>query len=160
MILPLQITFRNMKPSQAVSARINAEAAKLNRYFNRITSCRVLVEAPHRHHHWGEPFHVRIELGVPGSEIIIKHVPSLRKALAHSDLAKWVKSLEPDAPHKDMYVAIHDAFKAVRRRLEDYARRLRGDVKIHGRVGAIRAAKLNSEKLPGLLRSSLRATPI
>ena len=150
MIQPLQIAFRNMEPSEAVAARINAEAAKLDRYFNRITSCRVLVEAPHRHHRWGEPFHVRIELGVPGEEIVVKHAPSLRRALEHSDTPKWVKHLEPDARHKDMYVTIHDAFKSARRRLEDYVRRLRGDVKIHDRVPAIRADKLRSEKLPGL----------
>src|SRR5690242_20249741 len=109
MILPLQITFRHMKPSEAVAARINAEAAKLDRYYERITSCRVLVEAPHRHHRRGEAFHVRIEMGVPGEEIVVKHVPSLRCALGESDDAKWAKHLESEAPHKDMYVAIRDA---------------------------------------------------
>ena len=45
-----------------------APAAKLEEFFSRITSCRVVVEAPHRHHKSGELFHVRIDLGVPGHE--------------------------------------------------------------------------------------------
>ncbi|MBI3849098.1 MAG: ribosome-associated translation inhibitor RaiA [Verrucomicrobia bacterium] len=150
MILPLQITFRNMEASPAVAARIRSEAEKLDRYYKRITSCRVVVEAPHRHHKWGEAFHILIELGVPGEEIVVKHAPSLHRALARSDTQKWVKHLEAGAPHKDMYVTIHDAFKATRRRLEDYVRRLRGDVKIHARVPPERADKLHSEKLAGL----------
>ena len=82
--------------------------------------------------------------------IVVKHAPSLHCALAHTETGKRVKHLEAGTRHKDMYVTIHDAFKAARRRLEDYVRRLRGDVKIHGRVPAIRANKLRSEKLPGL----------
>jgi len=143
-----------MKPSEAVAARINAEVAKLDRYYGRITSCRVLVEAPHRHHRRGEAFHVRIEMGVPGEGIVVKHAPSLRCALGENDDAKWAKHLESEVPHKDMYVTIRDAFKAVRRQLEDYARRLRGDVKIHGRVETLRKAKMRSENLPGLQASA------
>jgi ribosome-associated translation inhibitor RaiA len=144
MNLPLQITFRNMEPSEAVATRIRAESAKLDKYFNRITSCRVLVEAPHQHHRSGEPFHVRIELGVPGNEIVVKHAPNLHSALAHADTAKWSKHFEAGGRHKDMYVTIGDAFKAARRQLEDYVRRLRGDVKGHGRVPPVRADKLGS----------------
>ena len=150
MILPVQITFRNMQPSEAVAARARAEAAKLDRYFDRITSCRVVVEALHRHHKWGEQFHVRIELGVPGEEIVVRHAPSLRGALAHTDTSKWLKHLEAGGAHKDVYVTMRDAFKAARRRLEDYVRRLRGDVKVHARVTPVRADKLRSEKLSGL----------
>ena len=62
MILPVQITFRNMTPSEAVAARVQAEAEKLDRSFKRITSCRVVVEAMHRHHKWGEQFHVPREI--------------------------------------------------------------------------------------------------
>ncbi len=134
-----------MQPSDAVTARIRAEAAKLDRYYNRITSCRVLVEAPHRHHRRGGPFHLRIDLRVPREEIVVKHEPSLHHALAHDDSSKWVKHLEAGGPHKDMYVTIRDAFKAVRRRLEDHVRRLRGDVKVHARVPPLHADKRSSK---------------
>jgi len=66
MILPVQVTFRNMPPSDAVAARVQEEAEKLDEFYRCITSCRVIVEIPHRHHTLGEQVHVRIELGVPG----------------------------------------------------------------------------------------------
>jgi len=143
MILPIQIAYRNMEPSESISARVNAEAAKLNRYFDRITSCRVVVEAPHRHHRRGEPFHVRIELGVPREELVVTQAPSPKHGLEDGGTSKWVKHLEPDGRHKEMYVTIRDAFKAARRQLEDYVRRLRGDVKIHGRILPVRTEKLS-----------------
>ena len=60
MELPVQITYRNMERSEAVTARIKAEATKLSSFFDLITRCEVIVEAPHRHHKRGEVFHVRI----------------------------------------------------------------------------------------------------
>ena len=45
MILPVQTTFRNMDASAAVTERIQEEADKLDKYFDRIASCRVIVEA-------------------------------------------------------------------------------------------------------------------
>lgn len=130
-----------MQPSAAVTARVNDEAAKLDRYFPRIESCRVIVEAPHRHHKRGELFHIRIEIGVPGTDIVVRHEPTLHRALARGDFTKWAKHFEVHAPHKDIYVTIRDAFKAARRQLEDHARLLRGDVKMHGRTPALRAEK-------------------
>jgi hypothetical protein len=66
MIRPVQTTFRNVPPSDAVTARVQEEAQKPDEFYRRITSCRVIVEIPHRHHALGEQFHVRNELGVPG----------------------------------------------------------------------------------------------
>lgn len=131
MELSAQITYRNMEPSDAVTARIKAEAAKLGEFFPRITSCRVVVEAPHRHHKWGELFHVRIDLGVPGNEIVVSHEPSPRAALRQDDEAAVRKHIEIHPEHKDVYVAIRDAFGSARRQLQDYVQRLRGDVKTH-----------------------------
>ena len=131
MILPVQITFRNMPPSDAVAARVQEEAEKLDEFYKRITSCRVIVEAPHRHHILGEQVHVRIELAVPGGEIVVRHEPSLHSTLQHSSGEEWEKHLEAHPQHKDIGVAIRDAFKAARRQLQDYARRQRGQVKVH-----------------------------
>jgi cold shock CspA family protein/ribosome-associated translation inhibitor RaiA len=127
MIVPVQTTFRNLDSSAAVASRVQEEANKLERYFDRITSCRVIVEAPHRHHRHGDPFHVRIELGVPGRELVVKHEPTLKR----EEQGKWHKDLEINGPHKDVYVAIRDAFKAMRRQLQDYVHCLRHDVKTH-----------------------------
>ena len=118
MISPAQITYLKMQPSPAVSARIHHEAAKLDHYFPRIVSCRVVVEAPHRHHKLGELFHVRVDIAVPGAEIVVRHEPSLPRILSQGEVAKWVKHFEINAPHKDIYVTIRDAFRIARRRLE------------------------------------------
>ena len=133
MELPIQITYRNMEPSPAVTARVEAEAAKLDKFFDRITSCRVVVEAPHRHHKWGELFHVRIELGVPGAELVVSHEPTPHSALSHDDEAALQKHFEIHPEHKDVYVAIRDAFGSARRQLQDHVKRMRGDVKSHVR---------------------------
>ena len=128
MKLPIQITFRNMNHSDAVEARIREEAAKLETFYEGIMSCRVMVEIPHQRHERGNPFHIRIDLGVPGGEVVIKHEPTIHGAVR--DLgARATKDDELHGPHKDVYVAIRDAFKTARRELQDYARRQRGDVK-------------------------------
>lgn len=128
---PLQITFRHMEVSPAVEARIHEEVAALEHFFNRINSCRVVVEAPHQHHQRGRGFHINIDLRVPGSEIVVNHEPSLHGSLARGETDEWEKHLETQPDHKDIYVSIRDAFAAARRQLEDHARVIRGDTKHH-----------------------------
>jgi cold shock CspA family protein/ribosome-associated translation inhibitor RaiA len=111
--LPLQITFRNMEPSPALEARIRALAARLDRFSTQIIGCHVSVERPHQHHQQGALFDFHIGLTVPGEEIVIRRAHSA----SHS--------------HEDPYVALRDAFRAARRKLEDYERKRRGDVKTH-----------------------------
>ena len=138
MILPVQTTFRNIDTSAAVVARVQEEADKLDTYFDRITSCRVMVEAPHRHHRRGGPFHVRIEVGVPGKELVVTH----ERTLKDEEQGKWHKHLEVEGAHKDVYVAIRDAFKAMRRQLQDYVHCLRHDVKTHHPTPHAKVSKL------------------
>lgn len=114
MQLPLQITFRDIAPSPAIEAAIREKAEKLNRFYDRIIGCRVLVEAPHRHHHKGKLYHVRVDLTVPDGELVASRNPDQNHA------------------HEDAYVAVRDAFEAVRRQLEDYSARRRGATKVHG----------------------------
>jgi ribosomal subunit interface protein len=109
MKLALQVTFRDMPRSEAVEAEIRRRAEKLEAFCDRIMSCRVTVETPGGHKHQGKLHSVHIDLKVPGEEIA-----STRRQ-----------------EHEDVYVAIRDAFDAVRRRLEDYVRRSRGEVKLH-----------------------------
>jgi len=112
--------------SDAVAERIQKEADKLSKYFDRITHCRVTVKAPHHHHH-GERFHISIDLGVPGKELSVTHHPT---AKPESEKPRH-KSEEMEAPHKDAYVAIRDAFRAMRRQLQEYVHCLRHEVKAH-----------------------------
>ncbi len=142
MQLPIQIAFRNMDPSTAVEVRVREEAEKLSEFYDRIMGCRVMIEVPHRHHQRGKRFHIRIDLTVPGGEIVVKHEPSVHSALQQTENEKSKKDQETAAPHKDIYVAIRDAFKAARRRLQDYARKQSGAVKHHEAAPQGRVSRL------------------
>jgi ribosomal subunit interface protein len=124
MQLPLQVVFRNMAASEAIEAAVRERAATLGRYSGDIMSCRVLVELHHRHHHQGNLYHVRVDLKVPEAELVASREPGGHHA------------------HEDVYVAIRDAFDAVRRQLEDYVRRRRGLVKTHTTAPHGRVAEL------------------
>jgi len=113
MQVPLQITFRHLDPSDAIEADIRERAQKLELFSDDITSCRVVVEAPHQHHHKGRIYTVTVDITVPGGEIVASRHPDKHHA------------------HEDAYVAIRDAFNAAKRQLEDYVRQRRGKVKLH-----------------------------
>ncbi|PQA89388.1 HPF/RaiA family ribosome-associated protein [Hyphococcus luteus] len=108
------ITFEDMAPPDAVRARIEQEIQKLERFFGRITACRVAVGKPQKHHRHGDLFSVTVHLTLPGGKEI------------HAD-----RNPPLDHAHEDIYVAIRDVFAAARRKLQDEARKLRGDVKHH-----------------------------
>jgi ribosome-associated translation inhibitor RaiA len=160
MKLPTQITFRNMDSSPAVEARVRGEAEKLSEFYNSIMGCRVMVEIPHQHRQQGKRFHIRIDLTVPGGEIVVNHEPSLRGSIRQNGIEKRKKERDVAAPHKDIYVAIRDAFKAARRRLQDYARIQSGAVKRHKPARRARTGdkgpQAGAVKAPGRLRESRR----
>jgi len=136
MQIPLQITFRNMSPSFVVQAHIRERAKALGRRFGRIMACRVMVEASARHHRKGKLYHVRVDLTVPGREIVVSRDPAQHQA------------------HEDALVAVRDAFDAASRRLQDYARTARSDVKLHAVPDHGRIARLFKEKDYAFIRSS------
>lgn len=113
MELPLQITWRNIDKSEAIDADIRDKANKLEDFYDHIISCRVVVEAPHKNHHKGNLYRLRIDIKVPDKEIVVTRDPAANHA------------------HEDMYVSIRDAFDAARRQIQDYARVRRGHVKPH-----------------------------
>lgn len=127
----LQITFRNMKSSPKVEEWVRDAAGKLETFYGQITGCHVAVEVPHRHHLKGALYHVRIDVTLPGGELVIKREASLAKSARRGGQLGISKQLEADTPHKNLRLAINDAFKAAARRIQDYSRRQRGDVKTH-----------------------------
>ena len=134
MTLPLQVTFRNMKHSAEVEDWIRAEAEKLETFYHRIIGCRVAIEVPHRHHKKGKPLHIRIDLTLPGKEIVIKRVPvAIHRTLLNGEAAASSHA-QCNSAHVDLLLVIHDALKAAGRRVQDFARRQRGQVKKHQAV--------------------------
>ena len=107
MQVPATISFRDFPHSDAVETRIEEKIRKLEQYYDRITSCRVVVQAPHRQHTKGTLYQVHIHLCLPGEDIVVGN-----------DSAK-------DHSHEDVYIAIRDSFEAVRRQLKKHVRHLR-----------------------------------
>jgi cold shock CspA family protein len=127
------ITFRGIAPSAALEADALARIRKLETYYHGIMGCRVLVELAECHHEIGNHYHVRIDLTVPGEEIVVAHDASLHATAQDVETEKITKSAEPDAERKHAHVAVREAFDIARRRLQDYVRRQRGTVKIPAR---------------------------
>ena len=130
---PLQITFRHTPSLPAVEARVGQRAEELDRFFERIVSCRVVVECRHPRQRQGNLFHVRVDLKVPGREIVVGRDSAANRG------------------HEDIYVAIRDAFDAAQRLLEDHARQVRRDVKLHAVPDHGRIVRLLPEKNCGFI---------
>jgi len=134
--VPVQITFRNLDSAPAVEAKVRERVEELEQFYNGIISCHVMIEEPGRHHREGRLYHIRVDLNVPGREIVVKRDPPEHRA------------------HEDILVAVHDCFDAVRRQLEDHARRQRGDIKTHEVPGHGRIASLIAEEGYGFIDAS------
>lgn len=105
MQVPLEISTRRIELSPDLEADLRRRATKLERLYDRITSCRIAVEGPGEHHNEGGLYRVRLDITVPGSELIA------------------------DKQAEDLNVAIRDAFQAAERQVEELAQRRRGEVK-------------------------------
>lgn len=136
------ITFRGIDRSPALEREIVSRLGKLETYYPRIMDCRVLVELGQRHHGAGNRYHVRIDLTVPGEELVVAHEANERATTRHVAAARISRLAEPDPERKHALVAVREAFDIARRQLQDYARRQRGTVKTpvrqtHGRVSQL-----------------------
>ena len=124
MQIPLQITYRHMEPSEALEAKIQEKMQHLEKFSEHITGCRVTVDQENKRHHQGKLFSVKLDITLPGREIVITRHP------------------EQNHAHEDVYVTLRDSFDAAKRQLEDYVRKIRGKVKTHetsphGRIKAL-----------------------
>ena len=135
MQIPLEIVFHGVARSVAAEVLIGRHAQKLERFYERITSCRVVVAAPHRRRRTGVRYAVRIDITVPKNEIIVNRHP------------------EKTALHESLESAVRDAFSAAVRRLEDHVRRIRGDVKFHEAPPHGRVSKLFPESGYGFIET-------
>jgi hypothetical protein len=125
------ITFRGVHAAPILEADIRRRLARLERFAARVTGAQVWVELVGRHHHRGNQVRVRIELLVPGGAVVVRHdvQPSGRAAARSGAIRTVRKGDEIAAGHRHAKVAIREAFETARRRLQDYVRRQRLDVK-------------------------------
>ncbi|MGB8907766.1 MAG: HPF/RaiA family ribosome-associated protein [Candidatus Cybelea sp.] len=97
MAFPVRISYRGVEATEQLDRLIHSEAAKLEKFFDGIVSCRVLVEHQDGHQHTGSAPHVRLNIVVPGNDLAVDAEPTVR-----------------------------EAFRAAKRRIQEYARRKSG----------------------------------
>jgi hypothetical protein len=133
MTIPLTITFHGMSPSAWIEKEIRGRVAKLGRYSRHVMSCRAVFDVPHRHHETGNRFSLRIDLRVTGDEIAVTRASNVHGSRQDMGAREWAKQFEVESVRKDVRVVVRDAFEVARRRLQDYARKQRLEVKSHSR---------------------------
>lgn len=116
MEIPLEISFHDMQSSDAVEAEIRRYVDKLEKVHGRIIGCRVAIEKQHRQHRTGNVFDVKIELRLPGGDVVVSREPHR----AHEKYAT-----------PTIRTSLRDAFAAAERQLKDYKQQQRGEVQVH-----------------------------
>ncbi|MDH5205566.1 MAG: HPF/RaiA family ribosome-associated protein [Hylemonella sp.] len=111
MKIPVHIQFRGLDASAALEAQALDHAHKLEQFASDLMACRVSIDQDPKHQHQGRPFGVRIDLTLPGRELVVNRVQ-----------------------HEDAYIALRDAFDKMRRQLEEAVRQRRGEEKHHAEV--------------------------
>jgi cold shock CspA family protein len=152
MNLTSEITFRNMKSQPRLEEAVGKEVARLERFFDRMTSCRVMIQGPKRQER--NLYNVRIEIGVPNERLVVDHHPSLHGTLEDLEAPRKSKQTDLERSHRDAVRAIHDAFGEMRRRLQDYVRRMRGMTKQHQPSMPAKVTKLFPEAGYGFVETA------
>lgn len=107
---PLEVVFRNMKPSAELEADVRVRAARLELLDKHIIGCRVTVELENHTHKTGYIPQVHIEIEVPGKNITVNHKHE------HGG---------------DALTSIREAFDAAARQLQEYTARKTLHLKHH-----------------------------
>jgi cold shock CspA family protein/ribosome-associated translation inhibitor RaiA len=131
---PVEIIFRNAERSAAVEEVVRERAEGLARLHERMQHCRVVIEMTHRRMPKGRQYRARIDLKLPGRNLVIG------------------RSSAASAGHPDAYQAVRHAFDAATRRLQDFRSRRRGEVKLHEPPPHGRVARLFPKEGYGFIR--------
>lgn len=134
-IISVQITFHGLDRSEALEGRIHEQVGKLGRFYPGINSCRVMVEKRHQHHRQGQHFHVTVTVKIPGHELV-----SGRQS-------------DADQAHTDAHVAMRDAFKAMRRQLDELAHQQQGHTRQHAQRPQGHVTEISADKTFGRIVS-------
>jgi len=129
------VTFDDVPIDEDVRQAALEHIAELEEFHGRITGCHVVIGQPHRHRRSGRLWSVRVDVIVPGADVVVNRDHGL------------------DHAHEDVSVALRDAFLAARRQLEDRSRRRRGAVKLHAGRSRGRISKLFPERGYGFLET-------
>ncbi len=148
MKVPMTVTFHDVPRLEWIDAEIRARAGKLETFYSDITTCRVVLDRPHRHHEDGNRFSVRVELVVPEEDIAVTRTGNVHASRKQLGEEEWVKQFDVEATRKDLRLVLRRTFDVARRRLQDYARKRR----------VIRRGLRPRPAIPGAARRRARST--
>lgn len=123
------VKFQGLASDIGLENDIRRRIARLKTYHPGIIGCRVLVAQPGRHRRAGRAFNVRIDVSLPQGHVAISHAASLRAGARDREQPSFHKEDAPAHDRRHALVVVRDAFESARRRLQDFTRRQRGDVK-------------------------------
>jgi len=135
MQIPLQLEIRDVERTAALEVLLREKVARLEKFCDHITRCRVAIERPHRHESRGNPYRVRIDLTVPPKHRIVV-----------------TKDPRDHAMHDDVTTVVSNAFHAAERQLKELVQRQRDEVKTHREPRALVARIFKNEGY-GFLRT-------
>ncbi|WP_045836988.1 HPF/RaiA family ribosome-associated protein [Hyphomicrobium sp. 99] len=137
MQVPIQVVFEHIKPVDYIDERVREEAKKLEQFYDRITSARIVIGRPQHRHHKGDTYSVHLHFTIPGAaDIAISRDPAAT------------------GRHEDVNVTISDAFAAARRQLQDLVRRRQGQIKTHEQPPHGTVSSLESARDHGFISSA------
>ncbi len=110
---PLEIRFHDVPHSDFIEARIREKVDELEKYFDHISSVRVVVDKESKRHNKGNAYRIRLFIHVPGKEIVVNH------------------NQRADPAREDFRFALREAFDAAFRELKEHKEKIRGEVKAH-----------------------------
>jgi ribosomal subunit interface protein len=90
----LTIKTRDLSLTEPIETLVRERAEKLERFYDRLHGCVVTLHGPGNRHKNGGPYSVRIDLAVPGSDLVVKR-----------------------QQEEDLQVALREAFDAAERQL-------------------------------------------
>ena len=128
---PLEISWHHVDKSEALESEIRSYMEKMEEFHPDIIGARVSVEKPHGRHQQGNLYNIKVVITVPDQAIVVQRNPGDNHA------------------HEDVYVSLRDTFDAVRRKLEEHARKRRGQTKLHDSDSMHRATVLRKFPLEG-----------
>lgn len=112
-MIATRLAFPDFEGTESIRYAIESRIEKLERFFDRILRCEVVVTCPHKHRQQDRLYTIHIHMALPGKDIYINRDPNRNEA------------------HRDIYVAIRDAFDAAERSLKKRVRILRKEIKRH-----------------------------
>jgi putative sigma-54 modulation protein len=107
MTTEVEVHFHGIEKSDAIEQRVREKVAKLQKHFQRMTSCRIGIEASQRSPQKPKVFEIKIEIGMPGRQpIVVRH----ERVGSHAS--------------EELCLALRDAFGAATRKVDGTAAKL------------------------------------